>query len=166
MIKGFIAFVSFLVFLAWAGARIYAGIQFDQHIENYISQAASSPSPQIAEQKLGVAIAEIDREGLTSCNTGILFTYPTNDLGFWYGRLVDSRALLRRLPPGDSELEVSNTMMRVHESLVSDGKNGQSIVVPEGISIYPHNVLFLWWGLLSGLTCCVFGLWALLEIET
>lgn len=152
----FLGIISLIAFLGWVAVRVYCGIQFNIGIENYISQAASSPSPQVASDKLSVAIAEIERQRLTQGNTGVLFTYPTNDVGFWYKRLTDSRAILMRLPPGDAELEVSNTMMRVHESLVANGKEGSSVIAPEGISIFPHNVAFFWWGLLSLLFFCAF----------
>lgn len=121
--KWFLAIACTLVFLAWAGTRIVAGIQYDTQLGGFISQATTSPSPTIAAAKLDVAIAEIERRGWTKGNTGILFTYPTNDVGFWYQRLVDSRSILKALPSNDSPLEVSNTMMRVHESLTGTDIN-------------------------------------------
>lgn len=164
--KAFLGAVSLVAFLAWCGVRIAMGISFDIDLENYVSQAASSPSPQIASQKLGMAIDAAQRRGLTQGNTGIFFTYPTNDVGFWYQRLVDSRAILSHLAPNDTPLEVSNTMMRVHESLTASGSKGaQETVSPDGISIYPHNVPFFWWGLLSALFACLFIGWAIVDLD-
>lgn len=155
---GFIGFVAFAALLVWAGARIYANIQFGLNCEDYISQAASSPDPTIAAEKLDAAIGYAERSGLTTGNTGILFTYPTNDIGFWYHRLVDSRAILKALPPTDAPLEISNTMMRVRETLITGGeKGGERIVAPDGLEIAPHNIAFAWWGWLSFLAAILFG---------
>jgi len=166
MMKFVLAIVSLVAFLAWAAVRIYAGITFDINIDSYVAQAASSPSPQIAAEKLDAAVAGAVNAGLTKGNTGVFFTYPTNDVGFWYQRLVDSRAVLRGLAPNDTPLEISNTMMRVHESLTTHGKDGQSPISPEGISIAPHNVAFFWWGLLSFLAAVLFlGWWICTETD-
>lgn len=153
---GFIGALACFAFLAWAGTRIYYNVQFGQNCEDYISQAASSPDPMIAAAKLDVAIAYAERAGLTSGNTGVLFTYPTNDVGFWYRRMLDSRAILHALPKNDAPLEISNTMMRVRETLVSGGKEGERIVEPDGIEIAPHNAAFAVWGWLSFLLALTF----------
>lgn len=133
-------------------------------IGDYISQAATSPSPTVAVSRLDTAITEIEREGLTSGNTAIFFTYPTNDLGFWYQRLVDSRAILRQLPATDSALEISNTMMRVHESIGEQTKDGTSVLAPDGIEIFPHNVAFFWWAIGSILLSCLFLLLGIIDL--
>ena len=162
--KFVLAGLAFLSFLVWAGVRIYAGIHYDTMIGDYISQAATSPSPTIAVARLDTAIGEIEREGLTSGNTAIFFTYPTNDLAFWYQRLVDSRTILRALPATDSALEISNTMMRVHESIAGQSKDGDYVLAPDGIEIFPHNIAFFWWCLGSIVLLAVFLGWGIAEI--
>lgn len=158
-----LGFLSFVIFLVWAGVRIYVGVQYDTRIDDYISQAATSPTPVIAVDKLNMAIAEAERRGLTSGNTGVFLTYPTNDVGFWYKRLVDSRDVLQQLPPHDSPLEISNTMIRIHESLLGQDGQNQSVKAPAGISIYPNNTLFFWWCWLSFLGAFVFFIWGLMD---
>jgi hypothetical protein len=157
--KFIIAGLCSLAFVAWGVTRIVANIQYDTQLGEYISQAATSPSPTVAEAKLAVAITEIERRGWTSGNTGIFFTYPTNDLAFWYQRLVDSRTILKALPPNDSALEISNTMMRVHESITGSNKEGTTILHPEGISVFPHNVAYFWWAWISFILAVIFWIW-------
>lgn len=162
MTKLGIGFICFIVFLGWAAARINATIQFNMHIGNYISQASTSPNPTIATQKLEAAIAEAKRTNLTAGNTGIFFQFPGNDVGFWYQRLVDSQKILQTLPANDSQLETSNTMMRVHESITApDGH----VRTPQGIEIFPNNVTFFWWGLLSFLGAGLFIILGLVELD-
>ena len=154
-----------LAFIAWAITRIVLGIQFDIGCDDYISQAASSPDPTIAASRLDTAIAYAEAHNLVAGNTGIFFTYPTNDIGFWYKRLTDSRAILRALPRNDAPLEISNTMMRVRETLVAGGKEGESVVSPDGITIFPANVLFFWWCAVSATLTLFFGVWAFAELD-
>lgn len=152
-----------VVFLAWGAIRVYAAVTYNIAIENHISRAASSPNPTVAIEELDVAIKGAAERGLTSGNTGIIFTYPNNDLGFWYRRLVDSRQILAALPPNDSALEISNTMIRVHETLIGSDKNGQKIIEPNGISVFPHNVALAWMAWVSLLSACVF--WLLVIVD-
>lgn len=148
--KILLAGLSLLALMILGGIRVYASIEFDIAIGNHIERAATSPDPAIASDELGAAIVGVQAQGLTSGNTGIFFRKPVNDLGFWYQRLVDSRTILQALPKHDSALEISNTMMRVHESITEGGaKGGTEIVCPDGISIYPNNALFFWGFLLA-----------------
>lgn len=163
--KFLLTIVCALAFIGWAITRVVFGVAFDTGCDDYISQAASSPDPAIAASRLDAAISYAESHNLTSGNTGIFITYPTNDIGFWYKRMVDSRAILRALPPTDTPLEISNTMMRVRETLVEGGKNGDSTVAPGDISIYPSNAAFFWWGWLSILGTILFGIWAVVTLE-
>ncbi|HEY1806062.1 MAG TPA: hypothetical protein VGG45_16430 [Terracidiphilus sp.] len=163
--KFLLSAISLLAFLAWAAARIALGIQFNIGCNDYISQAASSPDPSIAAQRLDAAISYADAHNLTSGNTGIFFTFPKNDVGFWYKRLTDSRAILRALPPGDAPLEVSNTLMRVRETLVEGGKDGDAVVSPSGISAFPDNAAFFWWGAVSFFALLLFTALAAVESD-
>lgn len=163
--KFFLAGLSLIAFLAWATTRIVLGIQFDIGCDDYISQAASSPDPAIAASRLDTAITYAEAHSLTAGNTGIFFTYPTNDIGFWYKRLTDSRAILRALPANDAPLEVSNTMMRVRETLVAAGKDGESVVSPDGITIFPSNAAFFWWCTLSIVAALLFGVLAITDLD-
>jgi hypothetical protein len=158
-----VALAALIIFLIWGGTRIIAGINYDVNIGNYISRAATSPDPTVAINELTTAIKNIENRGLTSGNTGVFFTYPTNDIGFWYHRLTDSRDILNNLPKNDSALEISNTMIRVHETLTGTSSDGHYVIAPAGIEIYPNNVLFFWWAVLSGiiflisLVYCIFS---------
>lgn len=159
----FIGALGAISFLAFGATRIVAYVEFGIECGDYIVQAASSPNPAIAADKISAALAYADAHGMTSDNTGIIFSYPTYDVGFWHQRLVDSRMILNQLQPNDSPLETSNTMIRVHETLVHGGKEGETEEAPDGISVFPHNVAFAVWGWTSSFAILLgFGLAILL----
>lgn len=138
------------LFLFWSVLRITAGIQYNQTIGSEIYSATTAATPQEAESHLANAINMAKDRGYTHGNTGILFTYSDNDVGIWYNRLVSSDVVLKSLIENSkSELEVSNTMMRVHESLTAVGKEGSEARSPDGISVFPNNVAYAWLCLLS-----------------
>jgi hypothetical protein len=159
------ALLGFWALVMWGIFRVYFGVVFDTNCGDYIERAASSPDPTVAVQNLNVAIDYASHHGLTAGNTGIFITYPGNDVGFWFKRLTDSSAILHSLPQGDTPLEVSNTLMRVRETLMASGKDGDTITVPWDISIYPNNAAFFWWGLLSFLTFAAGLLAWLMEMD-
>jgi len=39
--------------------------------------------------------------------------------------------------------------------LLDDGEKGQNLTVPEGISVYPYNTFWCWFGWLSFVLFCV-----------
>ena len=79
----------------------------------------------------------------------MLWKTPSDDIGFWHDNLKASLAELRQVKDDASQLERSNTLIKLGETLTDSGKEGSRITVPDGISIYPSNALYFWWGLLS-----------------
>lgn len=71
--------------------------------------------------------------------------------------MSEAYAELEKLPEDATSLEKSNLLIKLRESLTDEEKNGVSVTIPDGISVYPNNVLYFWWGLFSGIFC--FGFW-------
>ena len=68
---------------------------------------------------------------------------------FWYKNMKAAYEELDSLPEDATDLEKTNMLMKLRESLVDSAEDCISVTHPEGISIYPDNVLYFWWGLLS-----------------
>ena len=45
--------------------------------------------------------------------------------------------------PNASQLEKSNVLMKLRETLIDNGENGDNLTVPDGLSRYPNNLM---WG--------------------
>lgn len=125
-------------------------IQAKQNYLGYLKRAADAGSVDLAKSELSKAVIEIERRGLTSGYTAILWKTPDQDIGFWYLNLKGLLKDLEGLSEDSSPMEKSNMLMKLRESLLDDtGKNGVKVTYPDGVSIYPYNRLFALWATLS-----------------
>lgn len=139
-----------MLFLGWGATRIIMNIQFDRNCEGYLKRAADANNVPLALIQLEMALKYIEANKLTEGSTHILYSTPDLDLGFWYSNLKDANENLKKLETDKlSSLEESNTLMKLRETLLDHSSEGDTVTIPEGISVYPYNVLFCIWGLLS-----------------
>ena len=137
-----IAMVGVVVMLASCGLLvppIVVGVQADRKCVGYLKRAADANSPELAIEELGVALGYMEGEGWTTGFTSIIYTTPDEDVGFWYKNIKQSQESLRKLPKEASDLEKSNALMKLRETLLDDGKY---VTSPTGISRYPRNGLW------------------------
>lgn len=78
-----------------------------------------------------------------------MYKTPDEDVGFWYQNLKVSLEQLQSLPPNCSELEKSNMLIKLRETLLDHGESAENTTSPDGISIFPNNNGWLMFGLLS-----------------
>ena len=148
-------------FLLWGGIRAYDNVQFSRLCIDHLKRAADSNTIPMAEQELTTAIAYLDANHVTTGYTSILYQSPSEDIGFWYGNLTASLARLKSVPADASLLEQSNLLLKLRETLLDHGKDGESVTSPEGLSIYPDNSAFNLWAWISFILFCVGGVsWA------
>ncbi len=143
-----------LLFCVWAGIRIVAGIQFDRGCGGYLKRAADANTVELAKKQLKVALDYMEREVSTTGYTSVLYRTPDEDVEFWYTNIKSSSAELEQINPNASQLERSNLLMKLRETLLDEGKS-TSITVPAGISIYPNNVAMAFFGWLSAILMVV-----------
>lgn len=143
-----------LLFCVWAGIRIVAAIQFDRNCGGYLKRAADANTVELAKKQLKVSLDYMEREGLTTGYTSVLYRTPDEDVGFWYTNIKSSLTELEQMNPNATQLERSNLLMKLRETLLDEGKN-TSITVPSGISIYPNNVAMAFLGWLSAILAVV-----------
>ena len=53
---------------------------------------------------------------------------------------------LRMVPEGATQLEKSNILMKLRETLIDQGQIVH-VTVPRGISVFPHNTAYFLWAL-------------------
>lgn len=157
-----LAIIFSLLFGMWAGIRIYSSIQFDHQCEAYLKRAADANTVEIAKDNLAKAIKYAEDNNLTKGIVSVFMHNPKNDIGFWYDNMKACYEELDNLPEDASSLERTNMLMKLRESLVDTGES-TSVTVPDGISIYPHNVMYFWWGWITLILASVF--WIKFAIE-
>jgi hypothetical protein len=140
-------------------APVIKSFGFSWNCEEYLKRAADSASPEKCGEQLDLALKYAKDNGLTTGNTGIIFSTPSNDISFWYENLVKAREALKEVENTGTEskttaLERSNVLIRVRETLL----DGKEVTLPAAISFYPHVLLMhilLWSGLIVGFLGCI-----------
>jgi hypothetical protein len=169
-----IAILCALPCLAWGVTRAVQGITYEQEVGGFLKQAADANTSELAEKKIKQAIDGMDRRGLCNsespeapatfsedCYTSILWRTPDEDVGYWRTNIQATYDDLHTMTPEEraNNLTESNQLMKVRETLLDNGSDGDSVTAPEGISVYPNNAAFFWWGTLSTLLLLGAGTW-------
>lgn len=150
-----LAIICSLICCWWLGARMVNSVQFDHQCEAYLKRAADANTVEIAKENLAKAIGYAEENNLTEGIVSIFFHNPRNDIGFWYENMKACYEELEGLPEDATSLERTNMLMKLRESLVDTGES-TSVTVPNGISVYPNNVMYFWWGIISSILACAF----------
>lgn len=139
--------VAAIVLLGWSGARIVEAYQFDKSAGGHLKRAANANTIELAEQELNTALTYIEENNLTEGSPYVLFDTPDKDIGYWYNNLSSSLEELEKVDSSATQLEKTNLLMKLRETLTSqDGENGTSVITPPGISVYPNNLPYMIWG--------------------
>ena len=127
---------------------IVKSVSFTQKCEGYLKQTADASTVTLALDRIDKAIDYIESHNLTDGYTSILWRTEDENVGFWYDNIIYCKAELERSVDA-SQLEQSNVLMRVRESLTDMDESGTSLTIPTGISRHPNNARFCFLGFLS-----------------
>jgi len=142
MKKGIIGIVCLVLSLVSPVISAIKDIQFDQRCAGFLKQAADASSVELAERQLNLAIDYVEKVGLTSGYTSVIYKTEDENIDFWYENLkVCQRELAET--KGNSTLENTNVLMKLRESLTDNSENGTRLTIPSGIYLYPNNALFM-----------------------
>ena len=159
------AIIATIAFGAWATVRIVKAVDFDMNCKQYLKRAADANTVETAKEELGKAISYAETHNLTQGVVSILFHQPKNDIGYWYKNMTESYAELEDVSENTSSLERTNILMKLRETLTDESESGVSVTIPDGISVFPNNVMYFWWGLLSSILCVIFWILVLCSLE-
>jgi len=158
-----LAIVFTVVFCGWATLRIVKYVQFNLGCEAYLKRAADSNTIELAKGELTKAIDYIEQNNLTDGIVSIFLKNPANDMGFWHTNIKSAYDELNNLPEDASQLEKTNVLMKLRESLTDrDDNGGTKVIFPQGLEIYPNNAAYFWLAALSCAALCLF--WTLFGI--
>ena len=161
-----LAIISTLIFGWWSVDRIVNAVQFDFGCEAYLKRAADANTVELAKENLARAIEYAEENKLTEGIVSIFLKNPKNDVGFWYEKMKEAYKELDELPEDATNLEKTNMLMKLRESLTDDGgESGVNVTIPEGISIYPNNAAYFWWCIISLIAACAFWILCLIALE-
>lgn len=148
--KVFLAIVLCIPLLLFGTIRVVNDINFDRNCEGYLKRAADANTVSQASKELSVALNYMEKNGLTQGYTSVLYTTPDEDIEFWYNNIKSAATELEKVTEETTQLERTNILMKLRETLLDSGDNGKgSVTVPSGISIYPYNTFFALFGSIS-----------------
>ncbi|MEK7566555.1 MAG: hypothetical protein AAB527_00245 [Patescibacteria group bacterium] len=150
------AVIFTLVFFTWGGARIVNNIQFDRNADGYLKRAADANTIELAKKNLAVAVKYLEENSLTSGYTSILWRTPDEDVGFWYDNLKASLKELEGVSSDATQLEKTNILMKLRETLLDQGQKGVHVTAPSGITVFPNNTFYVMWGAISFILAAYF----------
>ena len=123
--------ISLITLGFWGGFRGVAALRFHQNCGGYIERAGQANSVETAKDDLRRAILYLEENKLTSGFTSVMYRTPDEDVGFFYNNLAAGYEELNNLPETATGLEKSNVLLKLRETLI----------LPQGISIYPYNAI-------------------------
>ncbi|MGB7762916.1 MAG: hypothetical protein WBL61_23985 [Bryobacteraceae bacterium] len=132
----------------WGGVRIVASIRYGIDCGRQ-KRAADANNIELAKQELAVATSYLERHRMMAGYTSVLYNEPSEDVGFWYKNLDMSLQELEREPATASELEKSNLLLKLRQTLLDTSSGTESVTEPSGISIFAHNVAYAAWAWIS-----------------
>lgn len=131
------------VIILVAGISRY--VDFEQQIRGHLKRAADASNPEMAIKELDYVIQLLEERRWTTGSSYLVYETPEADVGFWYRNIAGARDSLADLADQTSELEKSNTLMRVRETLMDE----RFVTHPPGMSLYPHYRTYVVFGVLA-----------------
>ena len=134
--------LSLLVPLIIVGCNVWVKtIDADQTCLGYLKRSADANTVPMALEQLTVARKAMEAKHWTSGYTSVIYKTPDEDVGYWYKNVCESEKELLRAAGNSkmSQLEQSNVLMKLRETLLDGGEKGVAITCPAGIALYPSN---------------------------
>ena len=116
-------------------------IKFKQECAGYLKQAADANTVDIAIDRLDKALSYIETHNLTNGYTSVVYKTEDENIGFWYTNIKACKQELEKCMES-SQLEQTNVLMKVRESLTDTDQDGTVLTIPSGIYKYPDNTKF------------------------
>ena len=139
-----VTILAAIVSALWLAAMVWficLRVEFNQNCTGYLKQAADANTIELAIDRLDKAIDYVELQDWTDGYTSILWRTEDENIGFWYKNIKASRVELEKALDA-SQMEQTNVLMKLRETLTDNNENGTYITYPSGLWKYPHNMEF------------------------
>ena len=157
-----VTILAVIVSALWLAAIVWficLRVEFEQNCTGYLKQAADANTIELAIDRLDKAIEYAESKNWTDGYTSILWKTEDENIGFWYKNLKSSRVELEKALCS-SQMEQTNVLMKLRETLTDNNENGTYITYPSGLWKYPYNMEFALFSLFINLLfVCVWIYW-------
>ena len=91
-----------------------------------MERASNANTIETAIEELNSSIGYLEENKLTTGYTSVFYRTPDEDISFFYKNLVDSRDELMKVDSTTTQLERTNLLMKLRETLThNDGEYGK-----------------------------------------
>lgn len=122
-------------------------------IESNLKRAAQAENVEEFISSLGLAIENIEREGLVEGNSGLLVKDSSSDIGIWYGHIKEVRQAIKDIVDENSTLAIPIGPERLLTIAVNTlrfiGIEEEKVAIPLLISLYPNQGVTIIGGLIA-----------------
>ncbi len=155
------AIILTIVFFVTLTLEIVRRYRFKIGCEDWLKLAGEAMDVYQARGFLAKGIEYLERKNLTVGSSAYFLKTPSADLGLWYQRLKSGEEILEeviaRKEKGEATpLEISNTLMKLRELLVDITEKKTEVTLPTKIWLFPKQITFLIWYLISGIGSLIF----------
>jgi len=155
---GVLAAVFGMIFVICGTIQMVSYISFNQNCKGYLTRASNANTVEMASAELKRAITYLEENEMTKGYTSVLWRTPDEDIGFWYNNLVVSAKELDSIPKTATLVDKSNMLIKLRETLTNSNKDGEYTIVPDGLQVYPNNLLFGILNIVCIVMVIIFGL--------
>lgn len=136
------AIITLVISIALLAIYVVNIIQYDINCSQYLKRAADANTVELAIESLEKAITYLESNNKTTGFTSVIYKSPSEDIGFWYNNIKASYEELKAIPDSASLLVKTNSLMKLRETLLDSAEKSDVVTEPNGISRYPHNILY------------------------
>ena len=131
------------------------GLLFSLRCEQYLKRSADSNIVKLAKDNLDIAITYLEERELTNGVVGIFLKQPGNDIGFFYTNLKACQTELENIKEDATQLEKSNILMKLRETILDSSQNGVSVTHPCEMYVYPYQRMYFYLGCFFFIGACI-----------
>ena len=133
-------------------------IEFLGHLE----RAANTTLTETALNELGIGVDYLEIKQMTSGFTSVVWNTPDEDVGYFYTNLKNAYANLHKINYTGTEIEKSNALLKLKESLIyNNGKHGDKVIYPDDLQYYQNKYIWAFFDYSSGFLFIYLILYAL-----
>ncbi len=151
LVRLFFAFMLFGLLTGWVGVVTYKKVIYEIQCGGHLKRAADANTVDFAKKELLLAINYLEDAEITKGYTSVFWKTPSDDVGFWYQNIKSSYDELSKVTNETTQLEKSNLLIKLRETILDHGRDGDIVTAPSGISYYPYNAAFFWTGFFSAM---------------
>lgn len=141
-----------LLALTWMVYRTTVASKYTAHVDRKVEAALQvQMTPQESHKLLGEAIDFIKAQGPTEGYTSVLWDSEDDNMGRYFSLLVAADGKMLLATTVDTRAEQDRLVSEAHSIMAygnswdKTGTRYDVLDVPEGASVFPHNVAVAWW---------------------